>query len=226
MSADYNRSTHIGKMLETATTAASWALGVFRNRTRKVILEVYKSLIRSKLEFSCPLWNPLDVGNIQRIENVQREFTRRITGLQDMDYWARLKNLHLMSLQRRRERYSIIHIWKILNNLSPNDIGLKFTTSDRRGTRVSIDPIPRSASHAAASRCDNSFAVYAARLWNTIPAEATTIKKLDPFKRKLGNFLRKIPDNPPLQGYNSQNKNSILDWNLSNGGLQQAEWPR
>ena len=134
ISADYHWSHHIAEMVDTATTTASWALGVFRNRSRSIMLDVYKSLIRSKLEFSCPLWNPLDVGNIRRIENVQREFTRRIAGLQDLDYWARLKNLHLMSLQRRRERYSIIHIWKILNNLSPNDIGLKFTTSARRGT--------------------------------------------------------------------------------------------
>ena len=40
-------------------------------------------------------------------------FTYKITEVQHLNYWERLRELKLYSLQRRRERYIIIHIWKI-----------------------------------------------------------------------------------------------------------------
>ena len=54
------------------------------------------------------------------MESVQRSFTKHIFGMKDLDYKTRLNRLGLYSLQRRRERYLIIYIWKILENLVPN----------------------------------------------------------------------------------------------------------
>ncbi|CAL8377837.1 unnamed protein product [Gadus morhua 'NCC'] len=73
-----------------------------------------------------------EVSDIQTIEDVQRNFTRRIAGTGDLDYWERLSALNLLSLQRRRERYMIIHVWKILNETTPNDIGMQFTDNMRQ----------------------------------------------------------------------------------------------
>ena len=65
---------------------------------------LYKSLIRSLLlfflEYCCPLWNPSKVTEIQLLEGVQKTFTSRIAGLQHFNYWDRLKQLNMMSLQR------------------------------------------------------------------------------------------------------------------------------
>ena len=49
---------HINKMVASARKVASWVLGVFRDRSKVVMLQLYKSLIRSKLEYCSPLWNP------------------------------------------------------------------------------------------------------------------------------------------------------------------------
>ena len=57
----------------------------------------------------------------------------RINGCTHLDYWERLKKLKLMSLQRRRERYIIVLVWKILHQRVPNEIGMKFSTNERRG---------------------------------------------------------------------------------------------
>ena len=43
-----------------------------------------------------------------------------ITEVQHSNYWERLHVLKLYSLQRRRERYIIIHIWKITLHMVPN----------------------------------------------------------------------------------------------------------
>ena len=69
-----------------------------------------------------------------------------------------LSNLGLMSLQRRRERYSIIHCWKILHGLAPGSI--KFNPLSPRGIRAVY---PDRATSTARSRTifENSFAVKA-----------------------------------------------------------------
>ena len=125
MSPDYTWDLHIATMTENARDTAAWALGVFKDRSAETMLTLYNSLIRSRVEFCSPLWNPLDIGNIQKLEDVQRQFTRRIIGQRSKDYWQRLQSLNLMSLQRRRERYQIIHIWKILNGYAPNDLNIE-----------------------------------------------------------------------------------------------------
>ena len=137
MSPDYTWSAHIAKTAEDGKKMLSWILSIFSNRSRLAMLTLYSSMVRSKLEYCCPLWNPSTVSDIQKLEQVQRLFTSRIADCQGMSYWERLKALKIQSLQRRRERYVIIHTWKILNNLTNNDIGISFT--DREFTLV--DPV-------------------------------------------------------------------------------------
>ena len=78
-----------------------------------VMLQLSKSFVRSRVEYCCPLWNPLKVGNIQLIKDLQRQYTPRMDELQDLDYWQKLFKLKLISLQRHREWYMIIHVWTL-----------------------------------------------------------------------------------------------------------------
>ena len=80
-----------------------------------VMLTLNKSMIRSRLENCCPVWNPFKISDIQKLENIQRAFFRKTAGFHRMDYWDLLKKLKIMSLQRKRSRYSIIQVWKITN---------------------------------------------------------------------------------------------------------------
>ena len=59
-----------------------------------------------------PALEPLKAKNIQAIEAMQRTFTYKITEEQHLNYWERLHELKLYSLQRRRECYIIIYIWR------------------------------------------------------------------------------------------------------------------
>ena len=78
-----------------------------------------KSLVLPILDYCSQLWCPLKKGDIQLIEDVRKVFARKIPH-KGQDYWERLRTLRLYSLERRRERYRIIYIWKMLENLSPN----------------------------------------------------------------------------------------------------------
>ncbi len=172
----------------------------------------FKSLVRSKLEYCCPLWDPSKISDIQTIENVQKQFTRKICGLSALNYWERLRKLNLLSLQRRRERYTIIHTWKILNGKTPNNIGMVFYSTPRLGMRATVPKFNHQAQRAFSTAYDNSFGVKAVRLWNTLPKSVNCLTTLEPFKVALCEFITQFPDKPPVTGYAPPNSNSILDW--------------
>ena len=119
---DCKWSTHITIIANSAKKMASWVLGTFKDRSKFIMTLLFKSMVRRRLEYCSALWNPHKVQDIQTLEAIQRSFTHRISGCQDMDYWERLKYLNLPSLQRRRERYIVINAWKILHKKAPNDI--------------------------------------------------------------------------------------------------------
>ena len=120
------------------------------------------------------------------------------------------KEMSLMSLQRRRERYIILQVWKFLSGVSPNDIGMKFRETSRRGTIT--PPLVNGCSQRNQSPYDGSFAVLGASLWNTVPVDVKSLKKFLLFKEKLSRFLATFPDNPPARGYSCASSNSLLDW--------------
>ena len=86
-----------------------WACSIPDPLAISIMLTLYKSMVRSLVEYCCPLWHPTKIQDIQELESVHETFTARIAGMQDMhySYWYRLIHLSLMSLQRRRERFII-----------------------------------------------------------------------------------------------------------------------
>ena len=73
---------------------------------------------------------------------IQRAFTKHITGMYDLPNTKRLKMLNLNSLHRRRERYCIIYLWKILEGLVPNfSDPIVCSFSDRRGRSCIISHV-------------------------------------------------------------------------------------
>ena len=76
------------------------------------------------------------------IEIIQKAFTKHIKGFSSFSYLEMLSHLKIYSLQRRREMYIIIYVWKILENLVPNLVKpLQSYVSDRRGRLCSVSHV-------------------------------------------------------------------------------------
>ena len=180
-------------------------------------------MVRSILEYSCPVWSPSTTSNIQKLESTQRSFTQFIDGCKNLNYWERLKKLDLLSLQRRRERYIIIHVWKIIHNSAPNDISLSHYSNNRLGIRCKIPTLPKAAPQCAKTALDQSFAVKGPQLWNILPPRVNKLNTLESFKYQLTKFIKdSFPDQPPVHGYSTPNSNSLLEWaKVPLSGLQQ-----
>ena len=81
----------------------------------------------------------MESKDIQSIEAIQRTFTYKINEVQHLNYWEILHEIRLYSLQRRREHYIIIYIWKISQHIVPNIDGtmghkIKTRKHPRHGT--------------------------------------------------------------------------------------------
>ena len=208
-----NWSSHITNLIITAKKKAGWALSIFKDRSPYVMLTLLKSLIRSLLEYACPLWVGLSLENSRALEAIQRSFTDKICCPPNVNnYWERLKYLKIMSLQRRRERYVILHMWKILHGKASNDLEICFAENLRFGTVAIIPPLNIHSSQRSKTLFDSSFPVLGPSLWNRIPKNVRTVDSLIAFKAKLDEYLQTIPDNPPVSGYSAQNNNSLIEW--------------
>ena len=206
---------HINQIAKKANLKCSWILSVFRCRQEHAMMTLFRSLVLSILEYCSALWSPHRVQDISKLEGVQRRFTSKISSISHLNYWDRLKRLNLMSLQRRRERFQMIYVWKVLNDKVPNDFDITYNDSLRRGKTIVIPTMPSRIAKINTTY-DTSFKVHAARLWNCLSIEVKSATSLDVFKKRLDIFLLGLPDCPPVPGYSTLNSNSVLDWLSSN----------
>ena len=203
MSSDGSWTRHISIIVRKASLLSGWIFSVFRDRSPEIMLQLFKSLVRPILEYCCLVWNPSKASDIKAIENVQRCFTRRLDGMQGHDYWGRLKLLNLMSLQRRRQRYMLIHVWKTIQGIVPNSANLVVQQHARLGVRIVPPPYPYRAESLRANQFHCSFGPRAAHLWNRLPAAVNLCATLGQLKSSLGKFLEGFHDRPPVRGYPS-----------------------
>ena len=196
---------HINNIISKANHRQRWILRVFRTREPAPTMTLFKALVLPIVEYCCQLWHPMEAGMTQRIEAIQRSFTARISVISHMNYWDRLKYLNVYSLERRRERYSILYVWKILSGLCPNIEGSDSIVpyhNIRQGRLCHVPGLVRYARTGMLTTREGTFAITGPRLFNSIPKELRDYHgSLNGFKRLLDIFLSDIPDEPPIPGY-------------------------
>ena len=211
---DLSWDSHIAIKTTDARNKASWLLRTFTLRDKDTMLLLYKTYVRFYVEYCCPVWSPYSVGQISAVESIQRSFTSRIDDMDGLNYWQRLEKLDMFSLQRRRERYAIILMWKMQQDIIPNCINVSFTSSDRRGYTC-IRPRGQSKFASVNTLLYNSFSSSGPAIYNVVPPHIKAIKSLDSFKSHLDKWLKSFPDTPPTPGYVAVNRNSIMEWTSS-----------
>ena len=206
-----NWNAHYDILIKKCKQLCGWIFSTFYTRDRTTMLMLFKSLVRSKMEYCCEVWQPYLIKDIVSLERIQRNFTCRIAGMDGLNYWERLAELKIMSLQRRREKIILVHVWKVLNGLYPNTIDMSFKHHVRSNAiKAILKPLPK-AKGKLLTKYEESFLINSSKLWNVLPPSLTLITNLNCFKRELDNFLCSVPDKPPLPGYFRQTNNSLTE---------------
>ena len=205
---DMSFSTHISEKCAKANKLCGYILRTFVTRSCVPLIAAYKSLVLPVMEYGFIVWHPHKLCLTRKLEQVQRNFTSVLYGLEELSYWERLKKLNIFSLERRRERYIILYTFKIILGIVPNP-GIKWGFSDRRGRYVYSTPLQRSSSLR-----DRSFFGLCPQLYNCLPKSLRDLSTgTNTIKYKLDEFLRNIPDEPRITGYTSASiasNNSIV----------------
>jgi hypothetical protein len=116
---------HVTNIASKGHRVAGWILRIFRTRATVPMLTLLKAIVVASMEYACVVWSPTKQRDIDLLENVQRRFTSRFgcfleynialgTMQCTVNYPERLRRLNIFSLQRRRERYLIIYMYKII----------------------------------------------------------------------------------------------------------------
>ena len=206
MSPDATFKAHINNIIESAKKTSAWVMRTFKARDKLTMMTLYKSLVRPILEYASVLWNPTAKGDIQRIEEIQRSYIRKIRGV-SRNYHEALKELNLYSLQRRRERYSILQVWKMLeghttnlNNMPGSSLQLARSIEDRGGRTLKTPNLATTPGYLQKVK-QQTVKVHGAKLFNSLPSSLrnTTNTTVEHFKFKLDKFLTTVEDLPLLQ---------------------------
>jgi hypothetical protein len=92
--------------------------------------------IRPLLECNSVVWNACHKYLVDSLENVQRNFTKRILASSSYSYYEKFIMLKLETLEVRRLRFDLIYYFKILHNLTPFDCNLVFNNKQRPTFRI------------------------------------------------------------------------------------------
>lgn len=220
ISKDLSWEENITNNVKSGKRYAGWILRCFKSRKPEIIMLLFKMFVIPRIEYASPVWMPYLKKDIIRLEALQRTVTSKLENMQDQNYHQRLKTLKLYSLQRRRERFSIITMHKMALGLTKNFLNLSFYDTKRFGKRCRVK-LSKASGHIKTVR-NNYFTAIGPTLYNAVPKHVKVKTTMTSFKTSLDKWLQNIPDEPPLPNYNCINSNSIKDW-VSAGNLPHVD---
>jgi len=152
---------------------------------RDSFVMLYKSMVRSHIEYANAVWNPHREGLIKDLERVQMRATKLVPGLKKKCYKERLMALKLPTLKYRRIRGDMIEVYKLLTNMY-----------DDNTVQLGINSDARTRGHTkklVVKRCRYdvrkfSFSNRITNILNSLPDEIISAPTVNTFKNRLDRF--------------------------------------
>lgn len=111
--------------IDSIVSRASKTLGFIKRicydfKTVQTLTVLYNSFVRTVLEYASPVWNPTYGTHVDRLERIQKSFTRYLRYKSgncplNADYAQRLDYFRMSTLKQRRESNDLILLHKIIN---------------------------------------------------------------------------------------------------------------
>src|SRR5664279_2358547 len=172
--------SHITNIVARASTRANLIHKCFVSKDVLALNRAFVTYVRPLLEYTSCVWSPHLHKDIQRIESVQRRFTKRLPNMSYLDYNSRIKALGLENLELRRLQQDLIYTYKILfNNVSIDSAKLfKFwPNSSTRGHQWKLFPHYSRSDRRKYFFCNRVIAP-----WNSLKLTADCISSVAKFK--------------------------------------------
>ena len=180
---DLSFRNHISEIISKAKQRIYLLFKSFSSKNISLMVFAYKVYVLPILEYGSVVWSPCRLGEIDRLEDVQRYYTKRLESLWSLSYEDRLKVCSLKSLELRRLWHDLILCFKIVHKL----VSLSFSDF------FEFDPNTRTRGHslklriplARSSRRHNFFACRVTPIWNALPWDLVICNNLNRFKSDI-----------------------------------------
>ena len=177
---------HIDKIVGKAQSRASLIHRCFKTGSADILFRAFAVYVRPLLEYGSVVWSPHYKYAIEKVESVQRRFTKRLPGMSNIEYKQRLALLNETSLEHRRLIAEQVTLYKILFDLYDcnlkNELVLKTNVIPTRGNPFKLET---SVSHSDVDKY--RFINRTATIWNTLPPSIVQFTSLAVFKRTITN---------------------------------------
>ena len=182
----------VSKQCLVASKKANSVLGMIKrtvtSRSRDVIVRLYKTLVRPKLEYCVQMWCPYLQKDIDLLEKVQRRATRLITKCRKWSYEDRLEYTDLMPLKTRRRRGDMIEVFKMVKGFNKVDTTKFFTFT--KNSRVRGHKYKLLKGHSKLDIRKHYFSNRVINDWNSLPEEVVAAGSVNCFKIRLDKHIR------------------------------------
>ena len=185
ISQDLSFHEHIDHICKTANREINRIRRSFRSRDPDFLSGVYKTYVRPGIEYAEPVWNPVYIGDSEKLEKVQNKFTKLLKHGSVMSPEERNDMLGLTDHKTRRLRGDLIQLYK-------------FSESGR---------LNRKPDHSIRRRIDNTKAIIKTRsrtnirahtfinrntnIWNALPEQVVSADSVNAFKSEIDQYLTK-----------------------------------
>ena len=180
-------TSHINASIAKGHGLCAALLRSFATRDASVVVLAYKTFVRPVIEFGSTLSHPRTQYLSQRIERIQKLFTKRVRGLHDVPYADRLLHLNLQSLRSRRVLSDLIIMYKIIHgmiDIQLSDIGLSINANITRAAGYKLVlPYPRT------NMLKSSFAYRTGSMWNMLPTNVIAAPTYRCFVARLHEYI-------------------------------------
>lgn len=156
---------------------------------RNILIRIYKAYIQPRFDYGVTVWGCTTQGNLDKIQRIQNQFARIITG--NYDYINvrgadLLKSLKLYNIKERRDYFLCVLMFKCIHGIAP------YYLSDRVDMAFDVMGYPTRNTdtmnvYLPTVRKDiyrNSLMYIAGKLWNNLPDCVKESPSLDIFKHR------------------------------------------
>jgi hypothetical protein len=186
-------SSYINNTVARAHARSNLIYKCFTSRDITTLVRAYLVYVRPLLEYATCIWSPQHITAVRQVESVQRHFTKRLPGLNNMNYDDRLAILGIEKLELRRLKQDLIMVYKILFGLVDIDAKEIFTVRNANH-EMRGHPYRLLQGHCRVDVRKHSFAERVIKVWNGLPARQSDFCSLKRFvafldKVNLSKFL-------------------------------------
>lgn len=167
-------------------------------KTKEIMVPLFIGIVRPILEYANSTWSPHKKYLIKSLEDVQRQYTKRIFGMKKLGYSERLQRLGLPSLMFRRIRGDMIEVFKILHDYYDPITTKSLLTLNKTNYHTRTNNLKLVKKSFNTKKAQMFFTNRIINLWNSLPAKIVNSKSLNSFKNQIDQHLKKHMYKPYL----------------------------